>query len=708
MLEEPVEVLVVDDREENLLALEIAIGSSEYKLVKTTSGDGALRYLLENQPALILLDVQMPGLDGYETAAIIKRSERTCDIPIIFLTALSPDDHFVAKGYERGAVDYINKPFDAGILRSKVKVFADLHRKSQRLLMLEKEQHQKDCQERERRLSSLEIRSLRRDQIQQKRYHDLVQGINHGIVWSAQADTFVFSYVGPTAERLLGYPKSQWMSELNFWMNHIYPCDAAKFCEARKKAVETGQPVDLVHRYVASDGKIVWLQTGMRSSDAEKSGQELQGLSVDITRLKETEESLQKSKDRSDFLANASLILANSLEFESSLRKVSRQLVPCFATWFSVDSVGATGFQMQHLECGEESEKLTEAFNTEPPQLYTENALARVFESGKPLVANNGVAEAVVGFQGARLEAMKNLRSLVMVPITIRGLSLGVLTIGSSGDRIFEEQDVQLASSLATRIAAAMDVSRLYGEAQAAIKLRDEFLSIASHELKTPLTPLKLQIQQVLMLLESQEPKKQMLTDLLGTSDKHINRLTRLIEDLLDISRLDNGRLSLERHHFDFEEAIRDILQRFAGQLQESRCPLRMDIDPRVFVNWDLFRMEQVIVNLLTNAMKFGRGKPIHIRLKKENSVVRFSIRDEGIGIDVIDQSRIFNRFERAVSSFNFGGMGLGLYISKQIVELHHGSIRVESELNRGSEFIVEIPDRLETSRRIDPVHATI
>lgn len=225
----PVEILLVDDRADNLLTLEVALNSPQYKLVKASSGEEALRYLLDHKPALILLDVQMPKMDGFATANIIKSSERTRDIPIIFLTALHRDERFMQRGYQTGAVDYLSKPFDVEILRSKVSVFAELHRKTQQLIHVERELRRTEAQERERKLAAIELSALRREQLQQKKYQELVEGIHHGIVWSANPDTLAFSYVGPTAERLLGFSQQQWLSESNFWMNHIHPDDAGGF-----------------------------------------------------------------------------------------------------------------------------------------------------------------------------------------------------------------------------------------------------------------------------------------------------------------------------------------------------------------------------------------------------------------------------------------------------------------------------------------------
>jgi signal transduction histidine kinase len=240
-----------------------------------------------------------------------------------------------------------------------------------------------------------------------------------------------------------------------------------------------------------------------------------------------------------------------------------------------------------------------------------------------------------------------------------------------------------------------VDNWRLYQEAEAAIRVRDEFLSIASHELKTPLTPLKIQTQQLLRLM-CKEPLQNMdpvrIEKMLTTSNRQIERLSKLIDDLLDISRINTGKLQLNLEHFDLMEMIGDIKQRFGSQLATSGCELIVHGPSELPVYLDIFRIEQVVVNLLTNSMKYGPGRPIEISIDRAGDFFSLAVKDGGIGIAAEDQKRIFLRFERAVSSTHFGGLGLGLYIVTQILEAHGGSISVSSEIKRGSVFRVDLP----------------
>jgi signal transduction histidine kinase len=159
-----------------------------------------------------------------------------------------------------------------------------------------------------------------------------------------------------------------------------------------------------------------------------------------------------------------------------------------------------------------------------------------------------------------------------------------------------------------------------------------------------------------------------------------------------------NGKMSLNLEEFDLVELARDILSRLNEQLINAKCEISFDVtvvDP-LMVTWDRFRIEQVIINLMTNAMKYGQGKPIHLSIWSDGNGVRIAVQDRGIGIAEVDRERIFQRFERAVSGRHFAGLGLGLYIVKQLVESHGGKIEVTSRLNEGSTFTVSIPRKAE------------
>jgi PAS domain S-box-containing protein len=236
-------------------------------------------------------------------------------------------------------------------------------------------------------------------------------------------------------------------------------------------------------------------------------------------------------------------------------------------------------------------------------------------------------------------------------------------------------------------------------ELHKAVQVRDEFLSVASHELRTPLTPIKLQLQLSQQdLVEARDQNRKInLDDFSKSFDvciRQLNHLTSLIDSLLDVSRIQAGRLQLNFEAVDMSQLVADHVERDRPQFEKAGCELHVRLPlEALHAKIDKQRITQVLDNLLSNAMKYGAHKPVVVSLEA-SPLNSFSIRikDEGVGIEEHMLTRVFDRFERAGKTREITGLGLGLYISKQIVLAHHGNIRVESTLGRGSEFVVEIP----------------
>jgi signal transduction histidine kinase len=230
-----------------------------------------------------------------------------------------------------------------------------------------------------------------------------------------------------------------------------------------------------------------------------------------------------------------------------------------------------------------------------------------------------------------------------------------------------------------------------------AIQLREDFMSIASHELKTPLTPLKMQIQLLSQLIQtgvvSAGGLGEKLKSVISESDQQIVRLSRLVDDILDATRLRTGQFALKFEKIDLNSLISNVIERLSHS--ETAGKSRIEFYPEDVRSgyWDRLRIEQVVINLLNNAIKFGLGKPVIVRTKSQEGRVVFSVQDFGIGIAKEHQTRIFERLERAVSLKQFGGLGMGLFIARQIVELHGGGIFLESVPGQGSTFTVELPE---------------
>jgi signal transduction histidine kinase len=227
-----------------------------------------------------------------------------------------------------------------------------------------------------------------------------------------------------------------------------------------------------------------------------------------------------------------------------------------------------------------------------------------------------------------------------------------------------------------------------------AIQVREDFLSMAGHDLKTPLTALMLKVQTLLREARAQ-PESVFARKVRDDSEaavKQIKRLSHLVNELLDASRLAAGRFTFQLEDLDLSEVVRDVVSRFDGSGANERAELIVQTGTRVLVRADRLRVEQVITNLVENALKYGMQKPVHVSCERDGTMAILAVKDQGIGIDPRDQSRIFERFERAVSERAFSGLGLGLFITRTVVEALGGTVRVQSELGKGATFTVSLP----------------
>lgn len=251
-------------------------------------------------------------------------------------------------------------------------------------------------------------------------------------------------------------------------------------------------------------------------------------------------------------------------------------------------------------------------------------------------------------------------------------------------ERARHEQEILLRELNVTQI-----------ELQRSLRMRDEFMSLVAHELRTPLNTLFLETQMRRMQLERGNvaafgPRQ--MGDMIERDERQIKSMIRLIDDMLDVSRMKSGHLSIRPSRVELMSLLERVVADLSLQASGIGTTLQLLPHGPLYGCWDEFRIEQVIVNLLTNAMRYGDGKPVEVSVEREGDFAAIRVRDEGQGIAEDDIERIFEPFERGVLSSESKGLGLGLYISRQLAVSHGGQLRVASRLGEGSVFTLVLP----------------
>jgi PAS domain S-box-containing protein len=411
----------------------------------------------------------------------------------------------------------------------------------------------------------------------------------------------------------------------------------------------------------------------------------------------------KRLKDEQQLLANVSRVLNSSLDFNETITQLAQLATNTIADGCVIDVVDGDAIRRvatAHREPRREDllRELQERFAAD---WQSTRPAVEALRTGRAVLHSELTPEvrahfAVNAAHGGLLEQL-DARSVLCVPLICRDMTLGVITLFfTSAHKRFTQRDIPLASEIAYRAAVALDNARLYQQAQKAVRLRDEFMSIASHELKAPLTALKIQAflsRRQFQANVAATPAGTQTTKLLDTFDRQIDRLTRLIDDMLDVSRLTTGHLTLQWEHFDACELAAEVLDRFSAQLAQTGGEARCISTEPIIGRWDRHRLDQVLTNLISNAIKYAPGKPIEVRVSGDAEKAWVEVRDFGPGLSPEDSERIFQRFERLAPGKSTG-LGLGLYIARQIVEALNGRLWVDSQLGYGSKFIMELPRR--------------
>jgi len=241
------------------------------------------------------------------------------------------------------------------------------------------------------------------------------------------------------------------------------------------------------------------------------------------------------------------------------------------------------------------------------------------------------------------------------------------------------------------------DRKQLEAELRQAVRVRDDFLSIASHELRTPLTALKLRAEIMRRTVQQASLDGSVGARLkaeAAATVNHVQRLVNMVDVLLDASRLAEGPLALDREEVEVGTLVASVADRMRESAATAGSALRVEVGAPISGRWDRFRIEQVVGNLIGNAIKYGAGRPIDVSAGPSAGKAVIAVNDQGVGISPEDQRRLFERFARLTPGRYYGGFGLGLWISRTIVEAHGGTIAVSSQLGNGASFVVQLPLR--------------
>ncbi len=437
---------------------------------------------------------------------------------------------------------------------------------------------------------------------------------------------------------------------------------------------------------------------------------EFTGFIEDVTERNKLNAEREFAEQSQKVLAEATAILSRSIDYRTTLRHIAEVCIPRIADFCIVQIVQDSG-KVETTEIAT-SNLEQESLLRDTAKLYlsdpkTPTLSASIIHSGQSLLIpdfSETVYRRIASDDELISRVMRmGIRSFVGTPIHHQGKVIGALLAGSViPSRRYGKYELRIFEELADRAGFAIENARLYSEAREAVQTRDEFLSIASHELRTPLTSLSLQLQVFTReLKKGKSPEPGFVTvpvraiEIAAKCQAQGEKLRVLLDDLLDITRIRLGRLKLVKEPVELSSVVREAVDRFKLEAAQKGSSITIENLSSVTGNWDQMRIDQVVTNLISNAVKYGCGKPIVVSLKQSDISGRavITVRDHGIGISPEMKDRVFERFERAdVESRKIPGLGLGLYISRQIVEAHGGLIRVESEEGKGSTFIVEIP----------------
>ncbi len=541
---------------------------------------------------------------------------------------------------------------------------------------------------------------------QVKRTETMIGGMSDGVMLvDAEGKT---AYLNRAAKNLLGrsdvgVPIFQHAEVYGLLNDAGEAVDASELPAAR--ALSTGRPVRDITMMVSREERQIAISV---SATPLRDDSRISGVIVtfrDITERRRLEEAMQLQAERAQILADAGAFFASNIDPVWVTQAIAERVAEVLGDWAAVilkssDSSELRVASIYHREMA--SLGLAWSYIYRQPLVVGEGIIGQVVSTGYPSLTQNlgGAQPAGPELEGGYHAAPMKLASLLILPLRTRREVLGALVIAANDpDRAMSDEKLPLAEILAERAALAIENAKLYTDQVDArrkvedlSRLKDEFLSIASHELRTPVTSIKGYTQLAKTLIRENDLRTS--EEYLDIALDQIDRMSRLILELLDVSRIETGRLEIRREPIPWTTFVSDVVHRHHTAVSERRFQLNLPVGHKRVIG-DRDRLEQVLGNLMENAVKYSPdGSEILVTVEDRGDQLVTSVADRGIGIPTDELGQVFERFHRGrqVSSTNYGGLGLGLYITKQIVERHGGSIWVESREGQGTTFSFSLP----------------
>jgi signal transduction histidine kinase len=528
------------------------------------------------------------------------------------------------------------------------------------------------------------------------------------IVWEADRETGAFTFVGPNAADILGYPRPRWLGDPEFRARLIHPDDRHRALAGYRAAHESRGVHEVEFRAIAGDGRVVPMRDRIdaRSHDAVVCGL-MVAVPEGVTPPKPpAAEELSRANARADaaerratFLAEATQILASSLDFDATLRRVADLCVPYFADWCAIDVAEDDGafrrvaFTHADADRRQRGATLLGRFRPDP---RCARGLGRVLQQRSVEWQADGAEPGALAVNADPRQqaaiAELGVRGYICVPMIVRERMLGVITLVAAWDVRYGEGEVAVAEDLARRAAVAVDNGLLYREGQETNRRKDEFLASLSHELRTPLTAML----GWLRLLRSGALERDAIDRALATVERNARLQTQLIEDLLDLSRLVMNKTHIDRRSVDVAAVVKAVVSAIAPAARAKDLELETEIEDTPTILGDEARLRQVVENLLSNAVKFTpAGGRVSVRLATDTAHAVITVTDTGEGIPDAFLPYVFDHFRQAqhLGARPQAGLGLGLAIARGLVQLHGGTVLACSAgRGRGATFVVTLP----------------